>query len=190
MSGSDRLMQIAIRHFNQYGYEGTKLSRIAEEAGIRKQSVYAHFQNKDDLFLQLNDRATREEIDYLHAFFDEHRNDGLLATLHALLSACKERFLDNPNVNFLIVTSYIPPRHLIGQVMASYRLYLSHLRALLRTAFLREKESLRIDPEDGPVSFSTLLDGLVTQLVYETPDLYDQSMRISWDIYSRGIMKG
>ncbi len=189
MAGSERLQQIAIRHFNRHGYEGTKLAHIAEEAGIKKQSVYAHFRDKDDLFRQLIERVLQEEIDYLHGFFDEHKSDALKKTLYSLLVAYKERFLGNPNVNFMIVMSYLPPKHLTGHVMTSYRLYLSHLRALLKTAFLREKEALRIDPEDGPLSFCTLLDGLVSTLVYETPETYDQSLRVGWDVYSHGIAR-
>ncbi|SDN25866.1 transcriptional regulator, TetR family [Bacillus sp. OK048] len=27
------------KHFNQFGYEGTKIAQIAEDAGIRKQSL-------------------------------------------------------------------------------------------------------------------------------------------------------
>ncbi|MDQ7864476.1 TetR/AcrR family transcriptional regulator [Peribacillus frigoritolerans] len=36
------------------------LSQIAEEVGMKKQSIYAHFKGKDDLFLQVLRDAKRD----------------------------------------------------------------------------------------------------------------------------------
>ncbi|MGG0791579.1 TetR family transcriptional regulator [Peribacillus simplex] len=35
----EKIKKIAIKHFNQYGYEGTKMAQIAEDAGMRKQPL-------------------------------------------------------------------------------------------------------------------------------------------------------
>ncbi|TXK79848.1 TetR/AcrR family transcriptional regulator [Paenibacillus sp. N3.4] len=43
----------ALQFFAIHGYEGASLSQIAENVGMRKQSLYAHFKGKDDLFLQV-----------------------------------------------------------------------------------------------------------------------------------------
>lgn len=51
--GDDRqtqLLQIACRFFARYGYKGTSLRDIAEEAHITKAALYYHFPNKNSLY--------------------------------------------------------------------------------------------------------------------------------------------
>ncbi|WP_410902858.1 TetR/AcrR family transcriptional regulator [Priestia filamentosa] len=40
---TNKIKGIAIHHFNELGYEGTKMARIAVEAGITKQSLSYHY---------------------------------------------------------------------------------------------------------------------------------------------------
>lgn len=48
---ANRIQLIALSHFAKYGYAGTSLSKVAEEVGIKKPSIYAHYKSKEDLFL-------------------------------------------------------------------------------------------------------------------------------------------
>lgn len=47
---SNEIKEAALKFFTIHGYEGASLSLIAEEVGMKKQSIYAHFKGKDDLF--------------------------------------------------------------------------------------------------------------------------------------------
>ena len=49
----DAIKKAALELFATQGYEGTSLSQIADKVGIKKQSIYSHFKNKDELYLQL-----------------------------------------------------------------------------------------------------------------------------------------
>ena len=46
------ILQAALAHFARDGYEGASLRSIADDCGIKKPSIYAHYTSKDDLFLQ------------------------------------------------------------------------------------------------------------------------------------------
>lgn len=59
---SDEIKKAALKYFTIHGYEGTSLSQIAEEVGIRKQSIYSHFKGKDDLFLSVLKDAKEMEL--------------------------------------------------------------------------------------------------------------------------------
>lgn len=48
---SDRIKEVSLRHFARNGYEGASLAHIADDIGIKKQSIYSHFKGKDELFL-------------------------------------------------------------------------------------------------------------------------------------------
>ncbi|MBP2656878.1 MAG: DNA-binding transcriptional repressor AcrR [Firmicutes bacterium] len=182
------LIKIAIKQFLQFGYEGTKLAHIAEEAGMKKQSLYFHFKNKDDLLLQVNKTVIEEEINFLQLFFSKNIDLSLKDTLYFLLLDYKRRYLTNDNNGFMFLLTFIPPDSLQNYFLQNYHLFLNHLKNLLQPKFL-EEANLRINPDDGPTSFITLLDGLFTQLIFETPKDFDNSLCIFWDIYWNGLIK-
>ncbi|GJM73685.1 hypothetical protein HMSSN036_59010 [Paenibacillus macerans] len=65
----EKIKEIAIQHFNRYGYEGTRMAQIAEETGIRKQSLSYHFSSKKELLLELYEEAVRNEIEFVRHYF-------------------------------------------------------------------------------------------------------------------------
>jgi AcrR family transcriptional regulator len=44
------MLQAASDIFLSHGFDGTTMDKVAEAAGVSKQTVYSHFGNKDDLF--------------------------------------------------------------------------------------------------------------------------------------------
>ncbi len=64
--GDDRqtqLLQIACRFFARYGYKGTSLRDIAEEAQITKAALYYHFPNKNSLYERIVLEGLRVLVD-------------------------------------------------------------------------------------------------------------------------------
>ncbi|MGC6417408.1 MAG: TetR/AcrR family transcriptional regulator [Bradymonadia bacterium] len=53
--GRPKLIELARQVFASAGYAGASLSRIAEAAGIRKASLYHHFDTKEALYLAVMD---------------------------------------------------------------------------------------------------------------------------------------
>lgn len=45
----EKILEIALRHFQRCGYAGTSIRDIAEELGVSKAAVYYHFRAKGDL---------------------------------------------------------------------------------------------------------------------------------------------
>jgi AcrR family transcriptional regulator len=54
----ETILQGAVRVFLQRGYAGTSMDRVAAEAGVSKQTIYSHFQDKEGLFRALMERMT------------------------------------------------------------------------------------------------------------------------------------
>lgn len=48
----ERILNAAIRYFQQYGYEGTSVSKIATAAGMTPGNLYWHFPSKLDLLAE------------------------------------------------------------------------------------------------------------------------------------------
>jgi AcrR family transcriptional regulator len=45
-----QIFHAAVHLFLENGFDGTSMDEVAERAGVSKQTVYSHFQNKEELF--------------------------------------------------------------------------------------------------------------------------------------------
>ena len=76
----ERIIDSAMRHFAQDGYQGAKISDIADELVIAKGSIFQHFGSKAGLFLHAYKRA----VTSLPAWLDAPKpvlDEGFFATL-------------------------------------------------------------------------------------------------------------
>lgn len=54
----EMILQGASQVFLRSGYAGTSMDRVAAEAGVSKQTIYSHFQDKEGLFRSMIERVT------------------------------------------------------------------------------------------------------------------------------------
>jgi AcrR family transcriptional regulator len=52
----------ALETFLEFGYEGTSMNRVAEKAGVIKQTIYSHFTDKEGLFMAIIESLTLEHF--------------------------------------------------------------------------------------------------------------------------------
>ncbi len=62
-----RIIDAAMRHFAEQGYEAARVGDIATGLGIAKGSIFQHFGSKDGLFFEVYKKATRSFPRYLDA---------------------------------------------------------------------------------------------------------------------------
>src|SRR5262245_56156984 len=75
-----RILEAALRHFAERGYEAARVEDLAASLGIAKGSIFQHFESKDGLFLAAYKRAVGMLPSYLAAP-EEVRAQGFFATL-------------------------------------------------------------------------------------------------------------
>ncbi|GHF47173.1 TetR/AcrR family transcriptional regulator [Streptomyces sp. NRRL_ISP-5395] len=63
----ETLLTVAVRVFNERGYDGTSMEHLSRAAGISKSSIYHHVAGKEELLRQAVSRA----LDGLFAILDE-----------------------------------------------------------------------------------------------------------------------
>src|SRR5437868_15039839 len=61
------IVDAAMRHFAQHGYNAARVGDIASELGIAKGSIFQHFGSKDGLFFEVYKKAVRSLPAYLEA---------------------------------------------------------------------------------------------------------------------------
>ncbi|MGH4035155.1 TetR/AcrR family transcriptional regulator [Actinomycetota bacterium Odt1-20B] len=74
----ETLLSVAVRVFNERGYDGTSMEHLSKAAGISKSSIYHHVAGKEELLR----RAVSRAIDGLF---------GILAEEHARVGSAVER---------------------------------------------------------------------------------------------------
>lgn len=91
------ILEAARRVVGRFGFEGTTLDRVAEEAGIAKGTVYLYFKNKDELLHSAVIEGVRELTRELH------RNDKVFAPpVERLAGIIREVFRqENAHQDFL-----------------------------------------------------------------------------------------
>ena len=62
-----QILKGALREFLQCGYKGTSMDRIAQTAGVSKQTVYSHFGDKESLFKALVKQVACEKFQLVWA---------------------------------------------------------------------------------------------------------------------------
>ncbi|MBM7694869.1 AcrR family transcriptional regulator [Peribacillus deserti] len=188
---SNQIKEVSLNHFAQNGYEGASLAHIAEDVGIKKQSIYAHFKGKDELFLQLCKDACESELRFVTNFIERNRSRPIKEFLFDFLLQYKERYEKHDSTKFWIRTAFFPPRHLNDQVMKKVYEYLDKLEEqllpIIEKAMTVGEISSTIGRQRATAAFMGVLDGIFVEMLYGGPERLQKRFDASWYLYWRGL---
>jgi AcrR family transcriptional regulator len=187
---ADNIKKAAMYYFAAYGYEGTSLSQIAKKAGIKKQSIYSHFQGKDELFLHILNNTLDQEIHDLNKNIKELHKKPLKTILYHILQNLMERYEHNEYVKFWLRVSFYPPAHLYDEVNTAIYQYDMEERKVFLPIFTQAKEDNVLkhrDPAHAVIAFISLLNAITVELVYGGIDRANEVVGPSWEVFWDGI---
>ena len=95
----DRILETAMRHFAEHGYQGARVDDIASELSIAKGSIFQHFGSKAGLFFEVFKTATRS----LPAWLDAPKE-----VLDRGFFACVQYWLEH--TGHLVAEDWVPNR--------------------------------------------------------------------------------
>jgi TetR/AcrR family transcriptional regulator len=89
MSRQDRrqqLINVAVKFFSEFGFQGASTKAIAEAAGVTEAIIYRHFSTKEQLYSAILDyklwqSGTQEWIDELHSLAESNKDEELCRSL-------------------------------------------------------------------------------------------------------------
>ncbi|WP_042224187.1 TetR/AcrR family transcriptional regulator [Oceanobacillus manasiensis] len=181
----EAIRHTAVRHFNAHGYEGVKMNRIAEELGIRKQSLSYHYASKSKLLTDTYANAVKEEVTFLKSFFERAKSLETKETLIQFLKETQQRYYKHPTVAFLQSMSFKAPLETSDLIISYYHEYLHVFKQQIMN--LANDPIITCSMEQVATSFITLFDGLVIQLVYENAESFHRASQISFQIFWKGV---
>ncbi|WP_346244144.1 TetR/AcrR family transcriptional regulator [Shouchella clausii] len=184
----------AFKFFSRHGYEGASLSQIAHEAGIKKQSIYTHFDGKDDLFMQVVHDVAELELDMKRQLLGDFEDEAFEQQLFRYVSEHKRLVEEDERFFFWLRISFFPPVHLYDAVEEIFMRNEEQIERLIYQLFAKAIKAKRIgsqNPETPTLAFMALLDALAIELVYGADkERIKKKTAAGWAVFWRGIMVG
>jgi len=183
----------ALKFFTIHGYEGASLAQIADEVGMKKQSLYAHFKGKDDLFLQVLRDAKETELSTKLEYWRSHDLQNPEQDLFGFLQLIIDLFQKNEQLKFWLRVSFFPPAHLVKAIELEIIDIEQKTQAILEGKFRTWIDAGAIaamEPVTPTLAFSGIVDSVLMELVYVNDDkrLKDK-LEACWTVFWRGISR-
>lgn len=179
------IKEVAIHHFYKLGYEGVKMSKVAEDSGIKKQSLSYHYHTKKELFEELYKDVIDCEIHFTQNFFEEHSHLPPKEKLYYFLKEIINRSYDKLNTRFLQSLSYSAPTEIDNYVSIQYVSYLNTLKTEAKKIF--NQENYKFTPDDCTIAFVVLYDGLIVDLLYSQEQSFNYTLDIAFKVFWNSI---
>ncbi len=188
---SNEIKEAALKYFTIHGYEGASLSQIAEEVGMKKQSIYSHFKGKDDLFLHVLRDAKETELSTKLHYFSTVDDQNPYDHLSGFLKLVVDLFQQNEQLKFWLRMSFFPPAHLEGAIQDEVIDLERKVEAVLTEKFqawLEVGEIVADHAKTPTLAFFGVVDSILLELVYVNDEqrLRDK-LKASWSVFWRGI---
>jgi AcrR family transcriptional regulator len=127
-----KIQKYALERFAKQGFAATSLNEIATDVGIKKPSIYAHFKNKDELYLSLIPIMIDEELGYAKTILEGGEN--IQQQLHHYFISIEQRFNASYAVQFWMNALISPPIHLYDQVIEPMHVFMAELEQVFLQA--------------------------------------------------------
>lgn len=187
-----KILEAAFQLFSEGNYNSVSLENIAEKVGIKKPSIYAHFQSKEQLFLQILDR----EIDRIAVYIEENMMYKPLHTSEAALYNYLIASLEFIDKNIMSARFYnrifnSPPSNLIDEISIKFD-YIHNITTVIKVDILKNsilnKHIKRLPLEKLLYSFNSLIIGNIAMVMREER-LEVEKINFTWKLYWNSIKK-
>lgn len=186
----DKIKKIAISNFARYGFKGASLEKIAQEVGIKKPSIYSHFKNKEDLYINCLEEVILMDYFFVDKYLHETKEQSLEIKLKHFLISYKKRAEENDEVMFWIRSLYFPPRELEEKSIERTNEYIFKIKKLFEDIFEEEilKDKLhKYNAEELAEAYLCIFDGCMLELFYTGDSGFNLRLNSIWKVFWRGI---
>ncbi|GGF97805.1 TetR family transcriptional regulator [Paenibacillus albidus] len=173
----------ALIHFARNGYEGASLANIAEDVGIKKPSIYAHYKGKDDLFMSVANYACTSIRKRIVEYFVINQHLGLQVKLEGFFDWIQTEYETDETMKFLLRVMFFPPAKLEQEILGLLNPFVQDMQRIL----IRMLRNQVKKPEEVGIGYLTIVDGCMVELIYAGADPYQRRLQAILPIFWRGI---
>ncbi|MYL50974.1 TetR family transcriptional regulator [Halobacillus litoralis] len=186
----ETIIEESLKLFANYGYENTTLANIAEAVGIKKPSLYNHFDNKEDIFLHVLYDVGEREKSHLMNQAGSIQQDSVADHLHEIYRVYLDHMAHSTEGMFFKRVTFFPPDEFADEIKKVFLMVEDCMTDLIRPVFERgiEKEIIRpLSTNTLTSAFYTLIDGLFLEENFYDRDVFEKRQEASWQIFWLGI---
>lgn len=181
----NRLIASARHVFAAKGYAATSLREIAQEAGIKTPSIYAHFESKQALFEAVYAEITVEHTSYFVQLAEDSSGLPPIERVRHLLDSVDTFYTEQPQAAEFSLRAAAeeqsPELPSLRQIFLDFE---SSLAGAFRAAYREGRAAGTIagpDDEDGFVALALLMmDGLFLQRAHYSRELFQERFDSAW----------
>lgn len=180
---AQKIKQVALHLFAEKGYEGTALSEIARNAGIKTPSIYAHFKSKEDLFLTVYHDVISVEKTKIDSVFKQRQAVSFIEQLKTIFLQLTNFKNNKVEKRFFQRAIYYPPSSLKKTMKQDFLSYETHSVHLLEQAW-KEQFGKEVKLKTMTIwikTFFCLLDGLLIQQQLYGEAEFEKRRMATWD---------
>ncbi|RJS59371.1 hypothetical protein CJ483_04220 [Bacillus sp. PK3_68] len=191
LSTREKLKEAAANLFADQGYEGTSLKEIAHAVGIKTPSIYAFYEGKEDLLLNVYQDILEDHYDHLQKSLEQARNGSAKERLYGLLlTAVNYHLTETGKTKLFRRLMLFPPPFLYKQITENFNKIEQMESELLREIFEEGIRNQEVQPrkvEDMVTSFLCVMDGVFLEMQYYDEREFSRRLEIIWEQYWLGI---
>lgn len=187
----NKLKNVAMRLFGEKGYDGTALSEIAKEVGVKTPAIYAFYDNKEDLFMTVFREAMESYNSYVQELSEEQKVMSVKDSLHGILLRQYEFYQQSPEESLFVLRYVVfPPVFLKDTIEDAFGHSDEKLTKIIEQYIVRGIEAGVIRDQSVQLltdAFLNLMDGLSMQYFYYTSNgIYERKLNHAFEMYWNG----
>lgn len=159
MTTEESILTTARAHFVQYGYAGTRMQAIADDAGINKAMLHYYFRSKKDLYNTIVDDVLDTIFPRIASAIES--TDNFWSSVEQLINTYIDTLLDHPEIPVFIMAELSHQRDDFIQKLWVRAAPIDAIKEFMMR-FQKESEQGRL----RPVSPQQLLLSLIGMLVF------------------------
>jgi len=177
--------------FGEKGYDGTALSEIAKEVGVKTPAIYAFYENKEDLFMTVFRDAMQSYNQFIQHLSDEQQVRSTRDNLYGILTRQYEYYRESQEISlFALRYLLFPPPFLKETIEQAFLQSDKLLSEIIQGVMAQglQKGEIREQPiELLADSFLNLMDGLCMQyFYYSSKEVYERKLNNAFEMYWNG----
>ena len=128
------IVQAAVDEFRQHGFEGARITRVAESAGVSSRTLYKHFPSKEALFDAIIEKVVLQTgaIPTRHYQDDRPLKTQLVEALTLYMEAITDE--EYMGLNRVMMSEYLRDRELALRVFDRAEMHNNPIRTLIQEA--------------------------------------------------------
>ncbi|WLQ16195.1 TetR/AcrR family transcriptional regulator [Hahella aquimaris] len=152
----EAILNAAVSVFQEFGFQGASMDRIAERAEVSKRTVYNHFTSKEALFIEITDQMWRKAMD---ATKFPYQSDAPLAPQLTAIAEQELELLGSEGyigMARMVLAEYMLSPDLARQAMRKMQENEGGTKRWLKAA-MADKRIIKVDPEFAATQFMSLI---------------------------------